>query len=134
MLLSSLTNYVHIPDINFVNYLINGFTFGFPIGYKGPPLSPRPTNLKSAYDHPVVISSYLSAECTAGHTAGPYHYSPFPNFNVNSLGAVPKKNWRLIMHLSHPPASSVNDGIPVEDFSLKYISVDTATDAIVKTG
>ena len=38
------------------------------------------------------------------------------------------------MHLSHPPTSSVNDGIPGEDFSLKYISVDTATDAIMEIG
>ena len=38
------------------------------------------------------------------------------------------------MHLSHPPASSVNDGIPVAEFSLKYISVDTATDAIMELG
>jgi hypothetical protein len=61
--------------------------------------------------------------------------SPFPIFNTNPLGAVPKKNsnkWHLIMHLSHPPDSSINDGIPVEEFSLKYISVDTATDAIME--
>ncbi len=38
------------------------------------------------------------------------------------------------MYLSHPPDSSVNDGIPVEEFSLKYISVDTATDAIMELG
>ena len=33
------------------------------------------------------------------------------------------------MHLSHPPGHSVNDGIPVKEFSLKYISVDTVMDA-----
>ncbi len=119
--------------------LINGFTFGFPIGYKGPPLSHRPSNLKSAYDHPDVITTYLTAKCTAGHTAGPYSTPPFPIFNTNPLDAVPKKNskkWCLIMYLSHPPNSSVNDGIPVEEFSLKYISVDTytATDAIMELG
>lgn len=41
---STLAQELHsYPNKEFVNYLINGFTFGFPIGYKGPPLSHRPT-------------------------------------------------------------------------------------------
>ena len=35
------------------------------------------------------------------------------------------------MHLSHPPGHSVNDGIPVKEFS---ISVDTAMDAAMMLG
>ena len=38
------------------------------------------------------------------------------------------------MHLSHPTGHSVNDGIPVKEFSLKYISVDTAMDAAMMLG
>ena len=38
------------------------------------------------------------------------------------------------MHLSHPPGHSVNDGIPIDKFSLKYISVDTAMDAAIILG
>ena len=38
------------------------------------------------------------------------------------------------MHLSHPPGHSVNDGIPIEEFSLKYISIDTAMDAAMILG
>ena len=38
------------------------------------------------------------------------------------------------MHLSHPPGHSVKDGIPVKEFSLKYISVDTAIDAAMMLG
>ena len=120
-----------------VNFLVNGFTHGFSIGYTGPPLVHRPTNLSSAYDHPNVITSHVSAECTLGHTAGPFSSPPFHPFNINPLGATPKKNsqkWRLIMHLSHPHGSSVNDGIPIDDFSLRYITIDSAADAIMSLG
>ena len=119
-----------------MHYLIDGFSHGFAIGYNGPPLAHHPANLSSSYDHPQVISSYVETECTLGHTAGPYSHPPFTPFNLNPLGAVPKKSgkWRLIMHLSHPPGTSVNDGIPIEEFSLRYISVDAAADAIMTLG
>ena len=80
------------------------------------------------------MSQYLAKECEAGHTAGPFATPPFDNMHVSPLGVVPKKepgNWRLI---SHPPGHSVNDGIPVKEFSLKYISVDTAMDAAMMLG
>ena len=120
-----------------VAFLTNGFTEGFSIGYKGPPISHHPPNLRSALDHPEILDTYIANECTSGHTAGPFPAPPFPSFNVNPLGAVPKKHtgkWRLILNLSHPPQCSVNDGIPLEEFSLKYISVDTASDAIMTLG
>ena len=120
-----------------VEFLMQGFMHGFAIGYTGPPLTHRPANLSSAHDHPDVITSYVSAECMLGHTAGPFSSPPFHPFNVNPLGAIPKKNsgkWRLIMHLSHPHGASVNDGIPIDDFSLRYITVDSAADAIMSLG
>ena len=125
------------PDQPFVAFLIEGFSKGFSIGYKGPLISHRPLNLRSAIDHPDVIDTYIAAECCSGHTAGPFPAPPFPSFNVSPLGAVPKKHsgkWRLILNLSNPPHGSVNDGIPLEEFTFKYISVDTASDAIMKLG
>lgn len=131
-----ITELALYPNKLLAHYLINGFSHGFSIGYTGPPLAHHPANLSSAYDHPQVISSYVETECSLGHTAGPFLNPPFTPFNLNPLGAVPKKSgkWRLIMHLSHPPGSSVNDGIPVEEFSLHYISIDTAADAIMTLG
>ena len=38
------------------------------------------------------------------------------------------------MHLSHPPCTSVNDSIPIEEFSLRYITTDAAADAIMSLG
>ena len=48
----------------------------------------------------------------------------------------PKKNGRfhLIHHLSSPEGQSVNDGISREDFSLHYITIDHAIDAIMQYG
>ena len=42
--------------------------------------------------------------------------------------------WRLIVDLSHPTGSSVNDGIYSNLCSLHYTSVDDAVDIIKKLG
>ena len=114
-----------------VHYLLHGFSHSFPIGYLGNPLIHYSPDLSSAHDHPEVITPYIKAECATGHTASPFTSPPFFPLNINPLGVVPKKQpdkWRLIMHLSHPHNHSVNDGIPIEEFSLHYITVDTAID------
>ena len=38
------------------------------------------------------------------------------------------------MHLSFPEGGSVNDGISVQDFPLKYITVSDAMDAVMALG
>ena len=127
----------HYPDKTLAQYIIDGFTNGFSIGYQGPPLANTPPNLKSASKLPHVITDYLAKECQAGHTAGPFDTPPFSPLHISPLGVVPKKEpnkWRLIMHLSYPPCNSVNDGIPIEEYSLRYISVDTAMDAAMILG
>ena len=125
------------PNRDFTTYLIRGLTFGFRVSYQGNH-SPRPaSNLRSSLARPQVIDSYLEAECQAGHTIGPFPSPPLTNFVVNPLGAVPKKRsgkWRLIMHLSYPPGSSVNDGIDVEDFPLRYSTVYDAVDSVMQLG
>ena len=106
------------------------------MGYRGSH-GPRPaSNLRSALARPVVIQAYLDAECSAGHTAGPFPSPPLPDFVVNPLGAVPKKSgkWRLIMYLSHPPGTSVNDGIDNSVFPLRYSTVFEAMDVVMQLG
>ena len=125
------------PNLSFTTYLPKGLTQGFKVGYHGNQ-SPRPApNLRSALARPHIINTYLTAECQAGHTAGPFPSSPLPNFVVNPLGAVPKKRsgkWHLIMHLSYHPGSSVNDGINNADFPLRYSTVYDAIDSIMCMG
>ena len=134
LLASLLTGH---PNSDFTTYLLQGFTWGFKVGYSGPHY-PRPSsNLRSALARPQVIDKYLEAECQAGHTLGPFPSPPLPNFVVNPLGAVPKKRsgkWRLIMHLSYPPESSVNDGIDNKDFPLRYSTVYNAIDSVMRLG
>lgn len=62
------------------------------------------------------------------NVAGPYSAPPIPNLQCSGVGVVPKKGgaWRLIMHLSAPCGSSVNDHIHKENFTLRYSTVDSA--------
>ena len=42
--------------------------------------------------------------------------------------------WRLIVDLSHPSGSAVNDGISCPLCSLRYVSVDSAVQMITECG
>ena len=62
------------PSPAWAIYLLEGLTQGFRIGYWGNNLARTAPNLQSALAH--VIQNYLTAECQAGHTAGPSPHSP----------------------------------------------------------
>ena len=56
---------------------------------------------------------------------------------ISPFGVIPKKGcdqWRLILDLSSPHGSSVNDGISKERCSLAYISVDEIAKRVVQLG
>ena len=94
-------------------------------------------NLPLAAARPQVITQYILKECAAGHSLCPFLEPPLPAFVVNALGAVPKKRagtLRLIMHLSFPPGDSINDGISVSDFPLRYSTVYDAMDSVMHLG
>ena len=125
------------PNHEYRTFIAQGFLWGFSIGYQGPRLPRMAPNLPSATSRPDVISAYLGKECASGNTAGPFPEPPLRDLIISPLGAVPKKRtgkWRLIMHLSYPEGSSINDGINVEDFPLKYMTVYDAMDSIMRLG
>ena len=124
------------PNAHFRLYVSRGFLYGFGIGFSGPRDYRFPPNLPSALSHPEVITEYLAKECASGNTAGPFELPPSPHLVVSPLGIVPKKGgkWRLIMHLSYPEQYSINDGINVEDFPLKYVTVYDAIDLVMILG
>ena len=115
------------PNKAWVSRLLSGITHSVDIGYMGPrePIDAR--NLLSAHTHPHIIHAHLQ-EVEAGRIRGPFQDRPFPSLRCSGLGVVPKKGnkWRMILHLSAPFGSSINDFISKESFSLRYSSVDDA--------
>lgn len=88
---------------------------------------------------PAIVSEYLSNELKLNRVIKlskleasqlKIYCSPF--------GLIPKKNkpgkWRLIVDLSAPEGSSVNDGIEKDMISLLYTSVDTIVHRVVQLG
>ena len=82
------------------------------------------------------MKASLDKEVSLGRVAGPFSTPPFPTFQVSPIGLVPKKysdKFRTIFHLSFPKSgvTSINYSISKEDFSLNYITIDTAIEGIL---
>lgn len=126
------------PDPAFSNYILKGISEGFRIGYNfgTKPLGSCSCNLLSAKQNPSVVDEYLSTELALGRIVEcsdnieNIHFSPFR--------IIPKKNkpgkWRLIVDLSAPEGSSVNDAISKEWCSLSYVSIDDMVECILQKG
>ena len=124
------------PDRRLVDYIVDGLRNGFDIGFSGQGTESRPRNLKSALQNKDAVQQAINKEITRGHTAGPFPDPPFPLTHCSPIGCAPKKDGsvRLIMDLSQPHGSSINDGISKEDFSCEYSHFDEATDLVNKGG
>lgn len=127
------------PDPPFVISLCRGLREGFRIGYSGQRTSTFYPNLRSANLHPDILEHNLLTEVQNGHTAGPFPSPPFSNFRISPLGLVPKKHsekWRTIFHLSYPKNSnsSINANIPIEEYTLQYVTIDNAIHLLLSLG
>ena len=93
-------------------------------------------NLSSAFKHLQITDAELAKECAAGRILGPFPTRPLKNLRSSRVGIVPKQEnkWRMIMHLSAPLGSSINDYIPGDDFSLHYASLDDAVWLLLSLG
>ena len=105
-----------------------GFSFGFRIHFQGAEQSFEARNLRSALENPAAVYAKLQKELGAGRLAGPFISPPFKNFRVSPLGLVPKKQPGefLFDPSSFPKGTSVNDGIPDVETSVRYATVDDA--------
>ena len=121
-------------------YVLDGIRLGFHVGLEPHRVSlrSRSSNMRSALDHAEVVDEYLSAELAAGRLAGPFNHPPIPSLQVSPFGVIPKNHqpgkWRLILDFSSPAGHSVNDGIPKDPYSLKYVTVDDAIRSLVDLG
>ena len=130
------TELKHHPNQQFVTSLLHDLQWGFHVGYTGPCFARITPNLTSALLHPDAVSAALAEEVSNGHTAGPFQTPPIPNLQCSPLGVVPKKDgtWRIIMDLSSPHGSSINDYISKEEFSLHYATFDPALSLVARNG
>ena len=92
--------------------------YGVSIGYDGPCGQRKAPNLPSAKLHPEVIEAELSKEHEVKRILRPFTYPPYPNLRCSGLGVVLKKQgkWRMILHLSAPEGSSINNGVSKDSF------------------
>ena len=125
------------PDKQFCSFIVQGITSGFRIGFdRSSPLQSATKNLHSS--NPAVISEHLEREVLLQRSwKVPLNNCPF-NIHISPVGAIPKKNkpnkWRLIVDLSSPQGSSVNDGISPQWSSLSYTSLDHLAAMILAVG
>ena len=127
------------PDRLFVQYILHGISEGFRIGYNYSQASCSSArgNMKSAGDNPAVVDEYLEKEI-ASHRVIEIPTSLADLIQVSRFGVIPKQNqpnkFRLILDLSSPEGTSVNDGIDPLLCSMKYSSVDMAVEKILELG
>ena len=132
-----LQNYEDRQVIEFIRY-------GWPINYQGEPVANKKCkNHKGAKDYPKEMDSYLRREVTEGATIGPFEENPLScELNYSPLNSRPKRESeerRVILDLSYPSGSSVNDGIPSTTYlgeacKLQYPSVDSLVELIKQKG
>ena len=124
------------PRRCFVSWLLRGLDEGFPIGF-----DPARCNLRSvAHNHPSslcnkVAAQYIAHEVSLGRLVSPVTSE---GIHTSPIGLIPKAQqpgrWRMIVDLSCPPGSSVNDGIDPSLSSIHYASVDNAVEIIRSLG
>lgn len=73
-------------------FLVNGFSYGFRVGFVGNRRASQSPNLKSAIEQPQAVRSKLLKELEAGRIRGPFPHPPFLEFICSPLGIVPKKS------------------------------------------
>ena len=122
------------PDEDLVAYIVSGIQTGFRVGFdyaKQRCISAR-ANLPSAAENQEVVTAYLKEECAQGRVIRMGPAETVVGLQISPFGVIPKGQtgkWRLIVDLSSPHGSSVNDGIDSELCSLSYVSVeDVASD------
>ena len=92
-------------------------------------------NMLSTLDNPAVMDEYLQRELSEGNIA---EIGDLPSLQVSPFGVIPKRHssnkWCLIVDLSSPKGSSINDGISRDWCSLTYVSINTIVDQVLALG
>ena len=101
-------------------------------------LRPGPDNFPSVCQHHQVVQAHIDAEVAAHRLIGPVPDSLASLCHCSPIGLIPKPHqpgrWRLIVDLSAPRGSSVNDAIASSLAQMHYSSVLDAADLIRELG
>ena len=128
------------PDKGAVQFITDGLTHGFDIGYRGTYSSTRPRNLMSARNNAAAVSAAIRKELERGHTSGPFRGPPFLHTHCSPIGAVekPDGSHRLILDLSSPRGGggggAFNEDIDRQEFSVTYSKFDDTVDIVGELG
>ena len=114
------------------DFLVDGFTTGFDIGYRGPATRQSTSeNIPLKVGTPTHLWQKMMDEVKLGRFAGPFNEVPYKNFIQSPVGLVPKSNGklRLIFHLSFDFGGehhSLNHHTPDEWCTVSYKDLDHA--------
>ena len=116
-----------------IQFLKEGFTNGFDIGYNGPKhRKSRANNLPFHIGNPTILWNKLMKEVKLKRVAGPFLTVPYQNYIQSPIGLVPKVSGlqtRLIFHLSYnfdDGNGSVNHHTPRHKCTVTYKDLDHA--------
>lgn len=92
--------------------------------------------------HMEQVDKYLATEVQLGAMLGPFPTQPFSTCATSPLHTVPKRNSdsrRIVVDLSYPSPTSVNDGIPMDTYEgepmqLQYKGIDDLIQRMVDLG
>lgn len=127
-----------------IDFLVNGFTNGFKLGYEGP--TDRRTladNHRLRAGNKFVLWNKIMKEVKAGRMTGPHSQPPYSTFIQSPITLIKKKgsesldpyeNTRLIIDLSWPRGQSLNDFTPDRVKKVNYPSFDKSILMCLKEG
>ena len=131
-------------DLAKSEFLVNGFSHGFNIGYQGRrDIQLNAPNLKFTVGDEIELWNKIMGEVKLKRYAGPFKAPPFKNYIQSPIGLVPKdqgKKTRLIFHLSYPRRPkekvqlSVNGNTPACLTKVKYMDFDQAVLLCIQAG
>ena len=136
-----LTQYLKITnyDQDKSNFLIQGFSQGFDLGYRGnTKVRLKAPNLRLTVGDETELWNKVMKEVGCKRYAGPFLEVPYTYYIQSPIGLVPKDNGktRLIFHLSYPRNSglSVNENTPKSMSTVEYADFDQAVRICLNLG
>ena len=113
-------------DLELLELIYSDLKNGAKVGCKSEFRKPtRSSNAPSSFEYEDRVSDSICEWISAGYAAGPYEFEEIPkDAKISGLMVKLKPNGkaRLILNLSAPKGSSVNDGIDKKDYPAKMTS------------